>query len=302
VEACGTHALQRRIRETERAAEKREREERYARRTRPRTEEREDIRNASEPPAVGSHTTKPIHHRSQSEGGGNNRTYQKEEKPIEDNLAQSEDEDDLIIGTPFGTYVLRTKGTGVNTGTHTPEGGAQGKGKNPQEDATEDLLNQRDWEGLKKKIEAQFSFEDSSFSGGSTQNNTDQGVKRPINQEEFDELRRRFEERLKKNPLRLKIRSKPFKCLPSQNLKPTHIHFKAYTRTQILVQTFIMLTLSESTAYPHSFQSILLAQNLVQTFIVLTLSESIAYPYSFQSTHLDSKSGPNLHRAYPLGI
>jgi hypothetical protein len=88
--------------------QKREREERYARRTRPRTEEREDIRNASEPPAVGSHTTKPIHHRSQSEGG-NDRPYEGGKDTNENDLAQSEDEDDLIIGTPLGTYVLRKK-------------------------------------------------------------------------------------------------------------------------------------------------------------------------------------------------
>ena len=102
--------------------QKREREERYARRTRQRTTGKEENRNASKPPAVGSHTTQPIHHRSQSEGGSNDRTYKGDEVTNEDNLAQegSKDEDDLILGTPLGTYVLRTKGIGKNTSTHTP--------------------------------------------------------------------------------------------------------------------------------------------------------------------------------------
>jgi hypothetical protein len=58
--------------------------------------------------------------------------------------------------------------------------GRKVKIKNHQEDATkEDIFNQKDWEGLKKNFEAQFSFEDTGFSGGSTQNNTDQGVSQP---------------------------------------------------------------------------------------------------------------------------
>ena len=180
--------------------QKREREERYARRTRQRTTGEEENRNASEPPAVGSHTTKPIHQRSQSEGGGNDRTYKEDKDRNEDNSlhGESEDEDDLIIGTPLGTYVLRTKGTSENTGTHTPVSGAQDKGKTPQGNTTkEDLFTQRNWEELKRNFENQFSYEDSGFSGGSTQNNTDQEVKKPISQEEFDELRRKFEERLR---------------------------------------------------------------------------------------------------------
>ena len=114
--------------------QKREREERYARRTRQRTTGEEEYRNASEPPAVGSHTTKPIHHRSQSEGGSNDRTYKGDKDTNEDNSLQgeSEDEDDLIIGTPLGTYVLRTKGKSENTRMHTPESGVQDKGKTHQ--------------------------------------------------------------------------------------------------------------------------------------------------------------------------
>ena len=156
--------------------------------------------NALELPAVGFHTTETIHHRSQSEGGGNDKTYKGHNTTIEDNLAQkgSEDEDDLILGSPLRTSVLRTKGTGKNTCTHTPVSEALDKGKTHQRNTTkEDLLNQRNWEGLKKNFEEQFSYEDFGFSGGSTQNNTDQEVRRSISQEEFDELRRDFEEKLK---------------------------------------------------------------------------------------------------------
>ena len=54
---------------------------------------------------------------------------------------QLKDEDDLIIGTPFGTYVLRAKGTSETTGTHTPGSGAQDKDKTPQRNTTiEDLF------------------------------------------------------------------------------------------------------------------------------------------------------------------
>ena len=58
-------------------------------------------------------------------------------------------------------------------------------------------FTQRKWEELKKNFEEQFSYEDSGFSGGNIQNNMDQEVKKPISQEEFDERRRKFEERLK---------------------------------------------------------------------------------------------------------
>jgi hypothetical protein len=44
--------------------QKREREEWYAMRVRQRTIGKKEKRNASEPSVVGSHTTKPIHHRS----------------------------------------------------------------------------------------------------------------------------------------------------------------------------------------------------------------------------------------------
>ena len=177
--------------------QKREREERYARRTRQRTTGKEENRNASEPPTVGSHATETIHHRSHSEGGGKDKTYKGIESTNEEYLIKSEDEDDLILGTPLGTYVLRTKSTSNNTGTHTPIGEAQGKGKNPQKDRfVREFPNPRNWEELKRNFETQFSFEDSDFSGGSTQNNTDEEVKKPVTQEEFDELRRRFEERL----------------------------------------------------------------------------------------------------------
>ena len=113
--------------------QKREREERYARRTRQRTTGEEENRNASEPLAVGSHTTKPNHQRSQSEGGGNDRTY-KDSDITENNPTQEEskDKDDLIIGTPLGTYMLRTKGTGETTGTSNLGSGVQDKGKTPQ--------------------------------------------------------------------------------------------------------------------------------------------------------------------------
>jgi hypothetical protein len=72
------------------------------------------------------------------------------------------------------------------------------KGKTHRKSTSrEDIFNQRNWKELKKNFEAQFSYEDSSFSGGSIQNNTDQEVRKPISQEEFDELRRKFEERPK---------------------------------------------------------------------------------------------------------
>ena len=124
------HSREDRIRRTEQL--KREREERYARRTRQRTTGSEESRYASEPPAVGSHTPKPIHHRSQSEGGGNGETSKGHEDLNKENLNQEEseeDEDELIIGTPLGTYVLRTKGTKGNTDTHTSVGVTQDKGK-----------------------------------------------------------------------------------------------------------------------------------------------------------------------------
>ena len=114
--------------------QKREREERYARRTRQRTTEKEEGRNASEPPAIGSHTTEASHHRSQSEGGNNDKTYKGHNPTTEDTLTQSEDEDDLILGTPLGTYILRTKGTKENIGTHLPN---DNKGKTPQGNTSE---------------------------------------------------------------------------------------------------------------------------------------------------------------------
>ena len=80
------HSREDRIRRTEQL--KREREERYARRTRQRTTGNEESRYASEPPAVGSHTPKPIHHRSQSEGGGNGETSKGHEDFTEENLTQ----------------------------------------------------------------------------------------------------------------------------------------------------------------------------------------------------------------------
>jgi hypothetical protein len=177
----------------------RKKKKKYARRTRQRTTGEEENRNASEPPAVGSHTTKPVHHRNQSEGGGNDTTYKGDKNTNKDNSlpGESEDEDDLVLGTPLGTYILRTKGTSEDTTTNTKERRAKDKGKAQQGDTNkEDLPNRRTWEELKKNFETQFSYEDSGFSGGSTQNNTDQGVKRTISQEEFDDLRRKFEERL----------------------------------------------------------------------------------------------------------
>ena len=170
---------------------------------------------ASEPPAVGSHTTKPIHQKNQSEGGGNDRTYKGKNDTNEVNLAQSEDEDDLILGTPLGAYVLRTKGTGEDIGTHTLEGGARGKGKIHQGSTTnEDLLNQRSWEELKKIFEEQFSYEDSGFSGGSTHNNTDQEVRKPISQEKFDALKRNLKRDLS-NSKTLELRPESTHHLPT---------------------------------------------------------------------------------------
>ena len=55
--------------------QKREREERYAMHTWQKTTGKEENMNVYEPPVVGSHTTQPIHHRNQSEGGRNDRTY-----------------------------------------------------------------------------------------------------------------------------------------------------------------------------------------------------------------------------------
>ena len=83
--------------------------------------------------------------------------------------------------------MLRAKGTSENTD----------KGKTHQGNTTkENLLNKRSREELKNNFEEQFNYEDFDFPGGSTQNNTNQGVRKPISQEEFDELRRKFEERL----------------------------------------------------------------------------------------------------------
>jgi hypothetical protein len=65
--------------------QKRERDKRYARRTRQITTGEEENQNAYEPLAVGSHTTKPIHHRIQSEGGGNDKTYKRDRDTNEDN-------------------------------------------------------------------------------------------------------------------------------------------------------------------------------------------------------------------------
>jgi hypothetical protein len=93
---------------------------------------------------------------------------------------------------------LRTKGTNENTCTHTPVSGAQDKGKTHQRNTTDgNLFNQRNWEKLKRTFEEQFSYEDFGFSGGSTQNQRDQEAKRSFSQGEFDELRRKFDERLK---------------------------------------------------------------------------------------------------------
>ena len=128
-------------------------------RTRQITTGKEENINVYEPPVVGSHTTQPIHHRNQSERGGNDRTYKGDKDTNEDNLAQEEseeDEDDLIISTPLGTYVLRTKGTCKNTGTHTPVGRAQDK-THQGITAEESLFNQRSWETLKRNFEEQFS-------------------------------------------------------------------------------------------------------------------------------------------------
>ena len=40
---------------------------------------------ASEPPAVGSHTTETIHHRSQNEGKGKDKTHNGDENTNEEN-------------------------------------------------------------------------------------------------------------------------------------------------------------------------------------------------------------------------
>jgi hypothetical protein len=82
---------------------------------------------------------------------------------------------------------------------HTPVKETLEKGKTHRKDSSrEDLFNRGNWEELKRNFEVQFNYEDSGFSGGNTHNNnTDQEVKKPISQEEFDELRRKFEERLK---------------------------------------------------------------------------------------------------------
>ena len=106
--------------------------------------------NTSEPPAVGSHTTEAIHHRSQSEGGGKDTTYKEKDIAHEDNSNQSEDEDDLILGTPLGTYVLRTKGTKNNTGTNTPDSVTRDRGKSPQWDPlNEESSKQKGWDTIR---------------------------------------------------------------------------------------------------------------------------------------------------------
>ena len=147
---------------------------------------------------MGSHTTEAIHHRSQSEGGGNDKIHKENDTANAENSNPSEDEDVLILGTPFETYILRTKGTRSNMCTHTPVGETKDKSKSPQRNpANEESSKQKGWENLRRNFEKQFSYEDSGYSGGSTQNTTDQEVKKHVSQEEFDELRKQFEEKLK---------------------------------------------------------------------------------------------------------
>ena len=127
---------------------------------RQRTIGNEGSRNALEPPAIGSHTPKPIHNRSQSEGGCNGETNEGHEDSNEDNFNQEEseeDDDDLIIGTPFGTYVLRTKGSKENISTHTLVRVTQDKGKTHQEDTLNmKPLIKEEWENLKRNFEETF--------------------------------------------------------------------------------------------------------------------------------------------------
>ena len=76
-EAEGRHVEHMHFREdsVRRNKQQKRKKERYARRMHQRTTGEEKNRNASEPLAICSHTTKPIHQRSQSEGGGNDKTY-----------------------------------------------------------------------------------------------------------------------------------------------------------------------------------------------------------------------------------
>ena len=101
----------------------------------------------------------------------------------------------MILETPLRTYVFRTKGTSDNTSTNTLGCGVQDKGKTPQGNTTKEKLStQRNWEELKKNFEEHFSYKDSGFSGGSTQNNSNQGVKKRISQEKFDERTKQFQD------------------------------------------------------------------------------------------------------------
>ena len=105
--------------------QKRERDERYDRHTRQRTKGNEENKNAFEPPAIGFHTTKPTHTKSQSEG---------HEDLNEGNLDRGEfedDENDLVLGTPLKTCVLKPRSRRENGGTHTPKKEIQNKGKIP---------------------------------------------------------------------------------------------------------------------------------------------------------------------------
>jgi hypothetical protein len=77
------HSREKSVRRNEQ--QKKEREERYARRMHQITTRKEENGNAYEPPAIGSHTPKPIHHRSQSKGGGNDKTYKVDRDTNEDN-------------------------------------------------------------------------------------------------------------------------------------------------------------------------------------------------------------------------
>ena len=60
----------------------------------------------------------------------------------------------MFLDIPLGTYVLKTKNTRNNTGTHTPIDESHDKGKFPVQ---RELSNQKNWEKLKRDFEEQFN-------------------------------------------------------------------------------------------------------------------------------------------------
>ena len=202
----------------------------------------------------------------------------------------------MILGTPLGTYVLRTNEIKDNADNHTPIGESRDKGKNPQRNPKEkEPPNQRNWENLKRNFEEQFSYEDSGFSRGSTQNNTDQEVNKPITQEEFDELRKIFEERLRQfqnlgNTTGVSPTSTSNNNFPSiGNNPPSSVNMAApHRRTKVPLPTYKGKT--DPDTYMQEFNNVCLANQEDTDAIKLQL-----FPITLKKRALEwySQFGPN---------